>query len=216
MAPLNRLLNSAFDLLLRALQPLGIVASLAVLSLMTAIAILLVVRATSDQPALAAIKRQIQADLFEIRLFNDDLRAMLRAQLDILRHNATYLRLSLVPMMWILIPAILAAAQLHSYYGYTGVDVGRPVLVTAQFIQGSRPSAELDAPAALRIETPAIVLRALNQAVWRIVARCFFAVPCASRSNARLGVTRTLSPQIRQPSRRTAARPRPNPPYQRM
>jgi len=54
--------------------------------------------------------------------------------------------------------------------GFTCVDVGRPVLVTAQFTQGSRPSAELDAPAALRIETPAIVLPALNQAVWRIVA----------------------------------------------
>jgi hypothetical protein len=103
-------------------------------------------------------------------LFNDDLRAMLRAELDILRHHATYLRLSLVPMVWILVPAALAAAQLQSYYGYTGVDVGRPVLVTAQFIPGSQPSAELDAPAAFRIETPAIVLPALNQVVWRIVA----------------------------------------------
>lgn len=169
MILLNRLLNPVFDLLLRPLQPLGIVASLAVLSLITAIAILLVVRATSDQSALAAVKRQIHADLFEIRLFNDDLRAMLRAERDILRHNATYLRLSLVPMVWILVPAALAAAQLQSYYGYTGVDVGRPVLVTAQFKPGSQPSAELDAPAALRIETPAISLPALNQVVWRIV-----------------------------------------------
>ena len=131
MTLLNRLLNPIFDLLLRALQPLGIMASLAVLSLATAIAILLVVRATSDQPALAAVKRQIHADLFEIRLFNDDLRAMLRAELDILRHNATYLRLSLVPMAWILVPAVVAAAQLQSYYGYAGVDVEHPVLVTA-------------------------------------------------------------------------------------
>jgi uncharacterized membrane protein (DUF106 family) len=170
MTLLNRLLNPIVDLLLRALQPLGIVASLAVLSLVTAIAVLLVVRTTSDQPALAAVKRQIQADLFEIRLFNDDLRAMLRAELDILRHNATYLRLSLVPMAWILVPAVLAAAQLQSYYGYTGVDIGRPVLVTAQFKPGSQPSAELDAPAAFRIETAAIVLPALSQVVWRIVA----------------------------------------------
>src|SRR5207302_5309481 len=95
MTLLNRLLNPLFDLVLRPLQPFGIIASLAVLSLATAIAILLVVRATSDQPALAAIKRQIHADLFEIRLFNDDLRAMLRAEADILRHNATYLRLSI-------------------------------------------------------------------------------------------------------------------------
>ena len=169
MTPLNRLLNPVFDLLLRPLQPLGIVASLAVLSLVTAIAILLVVRATSNQPALTAVKRQIHADLFEIRLFNDDLRAMLRAERDILRHNATYLRLSLVPMVWILLPAALAVAQLQSYYGYAGVDVGRPVLVIAQFKPGSQPSAALDAPAAIRVETPAISLPALNQVVWRVV-----------------------------------------------
>jgi len=169
MTLLNRLLNPAFDLVLRPLQPLGIVASLAVVSLLTAVAVLLVVRAVSDQQALAGIKRQIHADLFEIRLFNDDLRAMLRAELDVLRHNATYLRLSLVPMLWILIPAALAAAQLQSYYAYTGVDIGRPVLVTAQFKPGTQPEARLDATAALRIETPAISLPARNQVVWRIV-----------------------------------------------
>jgi uncharacterized membrane protein (DUF106 family) len=169
MTLLNRLLNQVFDLVLQPLQPLGLVASLAIVSLVTAVALLLVVRAVSDQRALAAIKRQIHADLFEIRLFNDDLRAMLRAELGILRHNVTYLRLSLVPMVWILVPAALAAAQLQTYYGYSGVDVGRAVLVTAQFKPGSNPSAELDAPAALRIETPAIVLPALNQVVWRIV-----------------------------------------------
>ena len=170
MTFLNRVLNSVFDLFLRPLQPLGIVSSLAAVSLGTAVAILLVVRAVSDQQALAAVKRQIRADLFEIRLFSDDLRAMLRAEIDILRHNATYFRLSLVPMVWILVPAALAAAQLQSYYGYSGVEAGRPVLVTVQFKPGSQPSPELEAPGAIRIETPAIFLPALNQVVWRIVA----------------------------------------------
>jgi uncharacterized membrane protein (DUF106 family) len=168
MALLNRFLNLLFDLPFRALQPLGIAASLAVCSLVTAIALLLVVRATSDQAAVAAIKRQIHADLFEIRLFNDDLRAMLRAEADILRHNATYLRLSFVPMLWIVLPATLAAAQLQAYYGYAGVDVGQPVIVTAQFKPGREATATLEAPAAVRIETPAVSFPAVNQIVWRI------------------------------------------------
>src|SRR5437773_12487422 len=100
MALLNRFLNPIFDLLMRPLQPLGVAPSLTVVSLVTAIAILLVVRATSDQRALAAIKRQIHADLFEIRLSNADLRPMLRAERGILRHNATYLRPALAPMPW--------------------------------------------------------------------------------------------------------------------
>ena len=169
MALLNRFLNPIFDLLMRPLQPLGVAPSLAVVSLVTAIAILLVVRATSDQRALAAIKRQIHADLFEIRLFNDDLRAMLRAELGILRHNATYLRLSLAPMLWILVPAALVAAQLQAYYGYAGVGVGEPVLVTVQFKSGGPSTAALDAPPALKIEISAISLPAIKQVVWRIV-----------------------------------------------
>ena len=54
--------------------------NLSIVSLVTAVGVLLVVRAASDQRALSAIKRQIHGDLFEIRLFNDDIRAMLRAQ----------------------------------------------------------------------------------------------------------------------------------------
>jgi len=53
--------------------------ALAVVSLISAIGMLLVVRATSDQARVAAVKRALQACVFEIRLFNDDARAMLRA-----------------------------------------------------------------------------------------------------------------------------------------
>jgi hypothetical protein len=169
MVLLNRLLNAVFDLVLRPLRPFGIFASLAVVSLATAVAILLVIRLASNQPALAAIKRQIHADLFEIRLFNDDLRAMLRAEVQILRHNATYVRLSLVPTLWVLVPAALTAAQLQAYYGYAAVDVGHPVLVTAQFKAGRPLAATLHAPAGLRVETAAIAFPALDQVVWRIV-----------------------------------------------
>ena len=70
---------------------------LAVVSLATAILMLLSFKRTSNQTRLAAVKRQIHAAIFEIRLFNDDLRAIFRAQREILRHNLTYLRLSLRP-----------------------------------------------------------------------------------------------------------------------
>ena len=86
----NAMLDRLFDLLLRPLRPLPVIVSLAVVSLVTAIAILLVVRATSNQGALAAVKRQMYADLLEMRLFNDDLRGMWRAQWSMLRHNGRY------------------------------------------------------------------------------------------------------------------------------
>ena len=44
---------------------------------------------------MAAAKRRIHADLLEMRLYNDDVRALLRAQGSLLRHNGAYLWLSL-------------------------------------------------------------------------------------------------------------------------
>src|ERR1700730_1178758 len=167
MTVLNELLGRTFDLLLGPLEPLPVVLSLSIVSMATAIAILLVARVASDQPALVAVKRQIHADLFEIRLFRDDLRSMLRAEADILRHNATYLRLALVPMLWIALPSVLIVAQLESRFGYSGIPIGRSVAVTTQLkasVAGS-PSATLETPAGIHVETPAIWLQAPQQVV---------------------------------------------------
>ena len=99
---------------------------LAVVSLATAIVMLArSFKRTSNQTRLAAVKRQIHAALFEIRLFNDDLRAIFRAQREMLRHNLTYLRLSLVPMLWMIVPLVLVIAQLQFHYGYAGLEVGQ-------------------------------------------------------------------------------------------
>jgi uncharacterized membrane protein (DUF106 family) len=167
----DAMLDRLFDLLLWPLRPLPILIGLAVVSLVTAIAILAVVRATSDQQALAAVKRQIYADLLEMRLFNDDLPAMWRAQWSMLQDNGRYLRLSLVPALWTLIPLVLVLAQFQVYFGYVGVGVGEPVLVTA--VVKSRhdlPDVALDLPRGVRLDSAAIRLPALQQVVWRVVA----------------------------------------------
>ena len=72
---------------------------LTVFSLVSDVAMLYVFKWTSDQEGLDLVKRKIYAGIFEIRLFNDDMRAILAAQRDILRYNLSYLRLSLRPLM---------------------------------------------------------------------------------------------------------------------
>jgi uncharacterized membrane protein (DUF106 family) len=167
----NAMLDRLFDLLLRPLRPLPVLMSLAVVSLLTAIAILLVVRATSNQRALEAVKRQMYADLLEMRLFNDDLRGMWRAQWSMLRHNGRYLRLSLVPALWTLVPLALVLTQLQFHFGYAEVGVGEPVLVTAVVkSRGDLPGVALEPPRGVRVDTAAIRFPALQQVVWRVVA----------------------------------------------
>ncbi len=184
---MNALVGRAVDFLLFPFRQLPPIAGLAAVSLASAVALLLIFRKTSDQARLAAVKRQMRAAIYEIRLFNDDLRAIVRAQAEILRHNLTYLRLTLVPTLWILVPLGLLIAQLQFHYGYGGLRPGHPVLVKAQLrnavvnrgpdpvrVLGRLSAPEggrvalLDAPDAIDVLTPAVWFPATGEVIWRI------------------------------------------------
>ena len=174
MSVVNAALRPVFDLLLAPFAAWPPIVSLVLVSLLVSVLMLLVFKRTSDQAALAAVKRRIHAGLFEIRLFNDDLRAILRAQNEILRHNLTYLRLSLWPLVFLLPPLVLVIAQLQFHYGYEGLRPGQKALLQVDLQPGrgggARPSAELDLPAGLRAETEAVWIKAESQVLWRLVA----------------------------------------------
>ena len=172
MSTLNTLLRGLFDGLLYPVRGLPELVGVAVFSLVTAVGMLLVFRAVSDQEGIAAVKRRIYACLFEILLFNDDLRAILRAQMEILRHNLTYSRLSLVPMFWMIVPIVLLIAQLQFHYGYRGLLPGETAVLTVELSEGTaaKPSARLQAPPGLRVDTPAVWIPSLNEIAWRIAA----------------------------------------------
>ena len=174
MSALNAALRLAFDLLLAPFASLPPIVSLVVVCLLVSVLMLVVFKRTSNQAALAVVKRKIHAGLFEIRLFNDDLRAILRAQNEILRHNLTYLRLSLWPMLFLLPPLVLVIAQLQFHYGYEGLRPGQRALLEVDLAPeaagGARPRVALDVPAGLRAETEAVWVKAESQLAWRLVA----------------------------------------------
>ena len=172
MSLLNAVLRSAFDGFLRPFREFTPVVGLAVVSLLAAAFMLLVFKRTSNQKALGAVKRQIHACLFEIRLYNDDLRAILRAQIEILRWNLRYLMLSLGPLMWVIIPLVLVIAQLEFHYGYRGLAPDQTALVKAELREagGSKPAASLEAPPGLRVETPPLWVPEQREMAWRIRA----------------------------------------------
>lgn len=173
IAALNALLTRLVDAFLRPFENVSPLAGLAAVSLISAIGMLLVVRATSDQPRVAAVKRALQACVFEIRLFNDDARAMLRALGEMLRHNLTYLRLATVPVLWMAVPFGLLIAQLHFHYGYDGLAVGHQAVVTARLKASSNssdPLAQLGVPPGIRVETPGVWIPSIREVAWRVAA----------------------------------------------
>ena len=156
---------------------------LTVVSLVVAVLMLLVFKATSNQEGLAEVKRQIHASLFEIRLFNADLGAILRAQGDLMKHNLRYLGYSVVPMLWMIVPFVLLIAQLQFHYGYEPVRPGEPVLVEANLAEGwqdgveaedvqgfTKPVVHLTTSEGVRVETPALWAPELSELSWRVVA----------------------------------------------
>jgi uncharacterized membrane protein (DUF106 family) len=176
MSFVNALLRTAFDWLLYPFRGLAPIWGLLAVSLVTAIGMLLVFKATSNQEALDRVKRQIHACLFEIRLWNDDMRAIFRAQFEILRRNVTYLRYSLMPMVWIILPLFFVVAQLQFHYGYDGLEVGETTILEVALAPGTvqagaaKPDARLSLPAELVAETPAVWSAANRQLSWRLRA----------------------------------------------
>jgi uncharacterized membrane protein (DUF106 family) len=172
MAALNAVLRAVFDVALRPFREAPLTGLLLV-SLLVAVAMLWVFKRTSDQGALEAVKRQIQACLFEIRLYNDDLRAILRAQLEILRWNGRYVALTIVPLLWLIVPLVLLIAQLEFHYGYRGLGLGETALVEAELksADGAKPAAALEAPPGIEVQTPPLWIPARREIAWRIRAQ---------------------------------------------
>jgi uncharacterized membrane protein (DUF106 family) len=173
MSLVNAALRPLFDLALAPFAGLPPIVSLVIVSLVTAVFMLWVFKRTSNQAALGEVKRRIHAGLFEIRLFNDDLRAILRAQNEILRTNLTYLKLSLVPMVWILPPLVLVIAQLQFHYGYEGLSPTGATLLTVDLKPdavpaGVRPEARLELPPGIGVETEDVWIPAESQIAWRL------------------------------------------------
>ena len=140
---------------------------------------LLVVKRTSNQARTGRGQAEIHACLFEIRLFNDDLPAILRAQVELLRHNGCYLAPLLPPLLWMIVPLVLVIAQLQAAYGWRAPRPGEEVLVRRELAEGAgpvspggsaRPPARARATRGPRPRLPRVWTPALGEMAWRISA----------------------------------------------
>ncbi len=181
MSFVNDVLRAVFDAALRPFAALPPIVPVTLAALAAGIFALLVYRWTSDQEALAAVKRRLFAHLLEVRLFNDDLRAVLAAQGRLLRENLTYLRLNLAPLLWMVVPFMLVIAQLQFHYGYDGLEVGDRTLLVVDLAAADtesvaageavpRPLVEVEAPPGVAVETDSVWIPSLRQVVWRLRA----------------------------------------------
>lgn len=178
MSLINGPLVRLFDLLVLPFRGMPSVVGLTVISALVSAAMLVAFGRVSDQEALDQVKRRITAGVYEIRLFKDDLRAIFAAQLATFRHTLTYFRLSMVPMLWIMVPIVIVVIQLQFQYGYAPLQPGESALVTVELTEDGAAHAErtdgadvtLEATEGVRVETPTVWIPSLREAGWRVSA----------------------------------------------
>jgi uncharacterized membrane protein (DUF106 family) len=173
MKLLNDLLRPLFDLLQAPLAGMSAFFGVLVWSIPVGVFALWVFGKTSNQVRITEVKRRIYASLFEIRLFNDDLRAIMRAQWEILGHVLHYQALALKPMIFILPPLVLVMVQLHQFYGFRGLQPGDQALMTVQLdptstTGASRPDIALEVPEGLHVVTGPVWIPELAQISWEL------------------------------------------------
>ena len=172
METLNATLRAVFDAIQNPLASVPVWVGLLLWSIPVTVFALWVFKVTSNQDRITAVKAKIYACLFEIRLFNDDIRAIFRAQWEIIGHVIHYQMLALKPMIWIFPPLILIMIQLHAFYGFRGFEPGESAIVTATMRADdtTRPDVELQVPEGVILETPGVWAPDLHQMAWRIKA----------------------------------------------
>ena len=141
--------------------------SLTLLAVLAGLGMLWTVRRFTDQAALRATKRRLRAHVYELRLFADEPVLLWRAQWRLLRDNLRYLGLMLRPALVLALPMLFLLMQLDCFYGRAPLPVGQAAVVTVQ-MKGTLGLPELQAPAGIVVETPAVRVESERQLSWRV------------------------------------------------
>lgn len=146
---------------------------MAAISLLTALLMLAVFKATSNQIAVRKAKDRIKAHLLELRLFKDSLRVSLGAQGGILKANMSYIGANLKPLLVMIVPLVLILAQLSVWYDRRPLQPGEETLLKVRLERGRDPMAlsfALEAPPVVAVDSPAVRIPDEDEVVWRLKA----------------------------------------------
>jgi len=170
MNALNAILGRLVDAALAPLSGLPWWVGVAVVTFFITLIAMPIIKWTLNPSLSDRMKSNLQASIFELRLFNDSLRATFRALFAMLRWTAGYLGAWLLPILIMAVPMLPLFSHLHAHYGYRGLEVGEPVTVTAKIDTDelAKPNLLLQASDGVKVETPALWVATRKEVIWRI------------------------------------------------
>ncbi len=160
-----------FGLLLDPLARLGPLASLVIVSAVSGVLLLFAFRWTSRPAAIKRAKQRIQANLLAVRIYQEDLGVVLRAQARTFAALGIYLANMLVPFLVILAPFAIFFAHLDARYASRSLHPGERALVTAIMAPGgSLETWALEGSSGLVVESRPVRIPSRREVAWRIRA----------------------------------------------
>jgi hypothetical protein len=164
-------INALFDFALWPFRSSRPMIPLALVSLLTAILLLFVFRYTSNQLAIRRAKDLLEAHVLEVRLFQEQLRVVLRAYLCVLLGVLNYLRHSMRPLAVTAIPLLIIIVQLNGYFDWTPNHVGSEFLLKARLADSAPLDlVDVQVPAGLAVTAPAVHILQEREVDWRLKA----------------------------------------------
>jgi hypothetical protein len=170
----NSVLGRFFDVILYPLRALNPWVAIALLSLLTAVIMLLVYRVVSNQDGIKKTRNRIAAHLLEIRLYQNNMPVTFRAQGSILWWNLKYLMHAMKPMLVLVIPLVLAIINLDLRFGTSPLAPGDSTVVALKLRPGYQPSqvpAQIKTPAGIEVATPPLRIDGEREVDWRLKAK---------------------------------------------
>jgi hypothetical protein len=172
---INIIFNSFFDIFFYPFRSVDSIYGLCAISLLAAIIALPIFKYTSNQEGIKRVKARIMGHILELRLFKDDIRIILSAQKDILKFNMIYLRYTLKPLMFMMIPMVVIIIHTAVRYEYRPLHPGESAIVKVKLHNPNELSIKdreivLTASEGLSIETPPLRIDGGKETYWRIRA----------------------------------------------
>ncbi len=169
MDSLNLAITSLFDLYFNLFQEVSPWIGLSFISLVTGIILLIVFRFTSNQAAIGKTKERIRGHFLEIRLFQDDPVIVIGSLGRIMKDNFIYLRYTMVPFLFMLVPVVLMLVQMDMRYGSRPFTAGDETVLRVETAKGSRENLEklkIDVPDFVRVNVRPVRIPSTGEVLW--------------------------------------------------
>ncbi|NIR49906.1 hypothetical protein GWO43_15445 [candidate division KSB1 bacterium] len=171
----NWIFNTIFNILFLPFKNIDPVWGMLVSSIVTGIVMLFIFKATSDQVGIKKAKNLLKGHFLAIRLYRDDISIMFDTMKNILLANLLYMKKSVRPMLFLLVPVVIILLQLGSRYEFRPFNVGETIVVSLRLDDSSGnldlDKVQLSLPEGLRTDMPPVRVKQLREVNWRIKAK---------------------------------------------